>query len=154
MIRALIAISFTLFPSRASFHAVRLHAVRLHAFPLHAVDTLTTRSGVFTTDQAEQGKQVYALICVTCHTPVSHTGPAFTGKWEGKSLWELLDYIRTSMPKSEPGSLSQREYLRVLAYLLRMNGMPTGKAELTADSVQLKAIRVDWGTARDTTKPR
>lgn len=143
MMRVMMAVFFPLFPSRISIQPVSFTR-----------DTLTTRSGVYTADQADRGKDIYALICVTCHTPVSHTGEAFTSKWEGKPLWDLLDYIQTSMPKSEPGSLSEREYLRVLAYLLRMNGMPAGTTELKADSLELKLIRVEWGTARDTTKPR
>jgi mono/diheme cytochrome c family protein len=120
-----------------------------------AADTArSTRSGVYTTEQAELGKDVYALICVSCHTPVSHTGPAFIARWDRRPLWEMFDYIRTSMPKSEPGSLSEREYARVLSYILRMNGMPAGPTELAPDSTALQNIRIEFAATRDTTQPR
>jgi mono/diheme cytochrome c family protein len=111
----------------------------------------STRAGVYSAAQAARGREIYLLNCVSCHTPASHAGPEFVTKWDGKSLAELFDYIRTSMPKSDPGVLSRREYVNVLAYLLRMNGMPAGAAELAADSTRLRNIRLDLKTARDST---
>ncbi len=86
---------------------------------------------------------MYLLNCQSCHTPVSHTGAVFVEKWEGHRLSELYEFIRTAMPKSDPGSLTQREYIVVLAYLLKMNGMPAGKDELPADSLELQKIRIE-----------
>lgn len=103
----------------------------------------STRSGAYTALQASRGKELYALNCVSCHTPVSHTGPAFVEKWESRLLWELYRYISEAMPKSEPGSLSRGEYTRVLAYLLQMNGAPAGPDELIPDSTALKQIRIE-----------
>jgi hypothetical protein len=53
------------------------------------------------------------------------------------------------MPKSDPGILSQKEYAQVVAYLLKMNRMPAGEAELPEDSMQMKNIRFDTVTAAD-----
>ena len=103
----------------------------------------STRSGAYTAEQADRGKALYAMNCISCHTAVSHTGPAFVGKWESRLLWELYQYISEAMPKSEPGSLSRGEYTRVLAYLLQMNGAPAGPDELTPDSTALKQIRIE-----------
>ena len=110
--------------------------------PVTAQDR-STRAGVYTALQADRGLEVYQLSCKSCHTPASHAGPTFAAKWEGKSLWDLFRFISDAMPKSEPGSLSERQYTRVLAYLLKMNGMPAGAEELTADSLALRKIRIE-----------
>jgi mono/diheme cytochrome c family protein len=102
----------------------------------------TTLTGVFTAAQAMRGRDTYAFSCQGCHTVASHTGHAFMGAWNGKSLAELFQYIRYSMPKSEPGTLSAGEYAQVTAYILQLNGMPDGSLELPADSAALSVIRI------------
>lgn len=103
----------------------------------------TTLSGVYTAEQATKGKDVYAGMCQSCHTAASHTGQVFVTNWNGRSLAELWAYITENMPKSEPGSLSTREYVLVLAYMLRVNGMPAGRDELRADTEALAQIRIE-----------
>jgi hypothetical protein len=114
----------------------------------------STRAGVYTPRQAADGHEIYVLSCVSCHSAVSHSGAAFTAKWDRRPLSELFGYIRGAMPKSEPGSLSGREYTLVLAYLLKMNGMPAGSVELPADSVALSRIRIDFKSPGDTSQTR
>ena len=92
---------------------------------------------------------MYALSCVSCHTAVTHTGPAFAAKWQGRDLSELFAYLSAEMPKQEPGSLSPREYTLALAYILKMNGMPAGREDLPGDPAALKKIRIDLKTTRD-----
>lgn len=112
--------------------------------PVSPPDTAarTTLSGVYSAAQAGRGKDTYVMFCQSCHTLASHTGPAFMGSWKGKALAELFQYIRYSMPKSEPGTLSDEEYAQVTAYLLLLNGMPDGSLDLPADSAALGAIRI------------
>ena len=105
-------------------------------------DSVTTKSGIYTPGQAARGKDVYAGSCKSCHTAESHTGPVFEAIWNKKSLADLYGFIRDRMPKNEPGSLSAQEYADVVAYLLRMNRMPTGHHELPADSTAMKDIRI------------
>ena len=120
-----------------------------------AVDSIrATRAGVYTTAQAAWGRGVYQLICASCHTEASHAGPVFAAKWEGRLLWELYRYVSESMPKSEPGSLSAVEYAGLVAYLLKMNGMPAGMDQLPADSTALKKIRIEIAAKRDSTQQR
>ncbi|MDQ5840132.1 MAG: HupE/UreJ family protein, partial [Chloroflexota bacterium] len=116
--------------------------------------TRSTRSGVYTADQAVKGKELYAMHCVSCHTAITHTGPEFAAKWQGRPFWDLFSYVRESMPKSEPGSLTPREYVRVLAYMLKMNGMPAGAAPLPTDSTALARIRIDFKPAGDSSQLR
>ena len=47
------------------------------------------------------------------------------------------------MPKNDPGILTPREYADLSAYLLMLNGMPAGSAELPADAAALEKIRID-----------
>jgi mono/diheme cytochrome c family protein len=112
----------------------------------------STRAGVYSEAQSSRGREIYALNCMSCHTPASHAGPEFTAKWDGRLFWDLYQFVRESMPKSEPGSLTAREYLSVLAYLLKMNGMPEGPDELPADSTALTRIRIDF--KRDSSQQR
>jgi mono/diheme cytochrome c family protein len=102
----------------------------------------TTLSGVYSAAQAIRGKETFEFTCLGCHTTASHTGPAFMGPWEGKPLAELFLFIRYSMPKSEPGTLSPEEYAQVTAYILQLNGMPDGPGELPAESAALSIIRI------------
>ncbi len=112
----------------------------------------STRTGVYNEAQAARGREIYALNCMSCHTPASHAGPEFVAKWDGRLFWDLFQYVRESMPKSEPGSLTTREYLSVLAYLLKMNGLPAGSDELPADSTALTRVRMDL--KRDSSQQR
>jgi mono/diheme cytochrome c family protein len=107
---------------------------------------VTTRSGVYSYQQARRGSDVYAVSCKNCHTAEFHTAPGFVSKWDRRPLSDLYEYIRDLMPKNEPGSLSPEEYADVLAYILRLNHMPPGTRELAPDASSLKRIRIDITT--------
>ena len=111
-------------------------------------DTLTTNSGVYTFEQSNRGKDVYAGNCRGCHTPESHTGPVFNAIWNGRTLADLFGFVRDRMPKNDPGALSPEEYVDVIAYMLRMNKQPIGEAELPSDSVALSKVRIRLGGSR------
>ena len=105
----------------------------------------STSSGVYSADQATRGRDVYAMQCKSCHTPASHTGAIFAAWWDRKPLSELYQFIVTRMPKNEPGSLQADEYVDVMAYLLKLNELPSGNEPLPADSVAMKKIRIEVG---------
>ena len=105
--------------------------------------TRSTTSGVYTDEQATRGRDTYQMQCKSCHTPASHTGATFASWWDRKPLSELFEFVTTRMPKNEPGSLQPDEYADVIAYLLKLNDMPSGSDELPADSVALKKIRIE-----------
>jgi mono/diheme cytochrome c family protein len=108
-------------------------------------DTRSTSAGVYTADQAARGRDMYAMQCKSCHTPASHTGVVFANSWDRRPLSDLYRFIVTRMPKNEPGSLQPDEYADVLAYLLKLNDLPSGSEPLPADSVALKKIRIEVG---------
>jgi cytochrome c2 len=105
----------------------------------------STTQGVYTPAQAIKGKSVFNGACLGCHTTASHMGPAFELRWFGRPLSELYGYLSNLMPKSAPGTLTEDEYVWVTAYILKLNGMPAGKVELTAEPNWLKAVRIDAG---------
>ena len=111
----------------------------------------TTWDGVYTQEQAERGIQVLGAQCVACHAEnlqggpgvPTMVGPAFTFKWNGKSLLELFELISTTMPPGQAGALGEQAYADVLAAILQHNRFPAGtSAELPADPQALSSIEI------------
>ena len=114
--------------------------------PHDGQDTVTTNSGVYTFDQSNRGRDVYAGNCRSCHTPETHTGAVFNAIWNGRTLADLFAFVRDRMPKNDPGALTAQEYVDVIAYMLRMNKLPMGDTELPADSSALTRVRIQLQT--------
>ena len=102
----------------------------------------TTQSGIFTEQQANRGKQLFSNTCGSCHQPSSETGDAFDSKWKDHQLSDLFTYIGTQMPQNDPGSLDPYSTADLVAYMLKINDMPAGAAELTPDTLLLKTVRI------------
>lgn len=110
--------------------------------------------GVFTESQAQRGRSVYPGPCGLCHgrrlngapdDPDMPSTPAlarasFLRNWDGRSLATLLEFTRATMPQNNPGSLSDEEYVDVIAYMLSVGGMPAGDRELRPDLQSLARI--------------
>lgn len=95
--------------------------------------------GVFTQAQAERGKVAYEDQCATCHgldltsdSAPNMVMPAFRFGWHGRTIAQKLEQIRTTMPQGFPESMSDQEYLDVIAYILHFNKYPAGDRELDA----------------------
>jgi S-disulfanyl-L-cysteine oxidoreductase SoxD len=99
--------------------------------------------GAFTDEQATRGEETYMGVCVSCHPRGTYATAAFRTTWNGHPLSELYDFVKDKMPKNDPGSLTPRENIQVIAYLLKINGVESGNAELPPDSDTLKKIRID-----------
>ena len=102
----------------------------------------STLDSVYTKQQADRGKQIYAGMCRSCHTPASHTGVTFQKWWVGRNMAELYAFVSERMPKNDPGGMATQDYADVIAYLLSMNAMPAGKTALPTDSAALAPIRI------------
>ena len=114
----------------------------------------SVRDGVFTEAQAKRGQAVYPGPCGTCHgrrlngapdDPDMRSTPPlarakFLRDWEGRSLATLFEYTRATMPESNPGSLTDEEYVDVIAYMLSVGGMPAGDDELQPDPKSLARV--------------
>jgi mono/diheme cytochrome c family protein len=102
----------------------------------------STKARVYSTAQATRGEALYMALCVSCHPPATYTGAVFL-TWQGRSLGELLAFLQDKMPKNDPGSMTAVEYADVIAYLLKLNKMPTGRTDLSADAKILRTITID-----------
>ena len=106
--------------------------------------------GLYTAGQAERGRQAYGRTCSGCHRSDLRggdegepplRGPVIAANWEGQSIAALLDLIASTMPKSNPGSLTPGTAADIVAFLLKSNGLPAGTAEIQADDEALDQIR-------------
>jgi cytochrome c len=84
------------------------------------------------TEQLAQAEKVWADSCAVCH------GDKGEGKGKGKKKTppvvgpkalkkartggDVLAYVKEKMPKDDPGSLSESDYLAVTAWMLSQNG--------------------------------
>lgn len=100
-------------------------------------------TGVYTTAQAERGRELYANICQGCHNIASQTGETFAKRWRGVLMSEMFRVMTEQMPKDDPGSLIPQERADVMAYMLKLNEFPVGAAELPTDVELLKKIVID-----------
>ena len=120
----------------------------LCSFPLVAQAPRTVWDGVYNDAQAKRGEATYVEACSNCHgrtlegqdmTPAL-TGGGFMANWDGLSVGDLTDRIRSSMPFDRPGTLSRQENVDIVAYILRFNRFPAGKDELPPQINTLKQI--------------
>lgn len=120
----------------------------LTAAAVAATQSRTTVAGVYASRQAKRGEAVYLQKCIHCHGPdlsgtaeaPALTGPSFTASWDGVKLSALFDRIKSSMPNDAPGSLSDRQYADVLAFLLSKSRFPAGPTELVPQANALSQI--------------
>jgi mono/diheme cytochrome c family protein len=100
----------------------------------------TVLDGVYTAAQAERGHAAYETSCVGCHEGLDADGPQLTGtgfldRWREDKLESLFTFIKTTMPGNLPGSLGERAYADIMAYILQTNSFPAGERELSPDMV-------------------
>ena len=107
-----------------------------------ATATVNTTQGVFTEEQATRGEDVFWNICAECHFEEDFGGP-FIQSWVGASVKDLVDEIVATMPEDNPGGLPAEQYLDVVTYMFKINGMPTGDDELATDNMDAVEIEVD-----------
>ena len=102
----------------------------------------TTLNGVYTQAQADKGEEIYYGICITCHPKGTYAGASFKSNWSGRPLSDLYDWVKTKMPKSDPGALSASESVQVMSYILQQNKMPTGTTPMSTDRTILSRITI------------
>lgn len=107
-----------------------------------AAAAANTTQGVFSEEQATRGEDVFWNICAECHFEEDFGGP-FIQSWVGASVKDLVDEIVATMPEDNPGGLPAEQYVDVVAYMFKINGLPTGEDELTAENLDAVEIEVD-----------
>lgn len=102
----------------------------------------------YTDAQATQGESVYKRVCSECHAIRDHSNEDFRFNWKGRSVLELFNNIRNTMPEENPGSLTPQEYADIVAYMMKVNGIVAGPRPLLPDTAALRATRFDVKDAR------
>lgn len=105
--------------------------------PQHPVATHETHSG--NAAEVSEGAALYVTNCAGCHGPAgrgTEKAPAVVGegalprnpgpkskirKTQFVTAKDVFDFIRTTMPANDPGSLSDDTYYAILAFDLKMN---------------------------------
>ena len=118
---------------------------------LHAQQTTpkSTSAGVFTEEQAKKGEADYRARCASCHgTDLKSTdaeAPDLTEEpfkygWNGKTVGDKFEVIRSTMPPNRGRSLDDQSYLDIVTYVLRFNKIPSGSQKLEPNIDTLKQI--------------
>jgi mono/diheme cytochrome c family protein len=116
---------------------------------VHAQDK-TAWDGVYTAAQAERGAKHFADSCAPCHGADMAGGPGIPGltgiefmfKYNNKPVAELFDYMKTNMPPGQAGSLTDPQFVEVIAVVLKGNGFPEGSTDLPPDPQALKQVTI------------
>ena len=118
-----------------------------------AAGAQTSRSvwdGVYTTEQSKQGQAIYRENCSACHgdsldgqDAPALSGTEFLSNWNGLTVSDLFERIRTTMPQNKAGSLSREQNAAIVAYILSACQFPAGKTALPQETEVLKQIRID-----------
>jgi len=100
----------------------------------------TVWDGVFTDAQADRATGIFSQSCERCHTLTSEGTRPLSGDkfWEGytqKTVGDLLNFVKTNMPNGQGGSLPGPTYNDLVALILKSNGFPPGKTEVTPETV-------------------
>jgi len=100
--------------------------------------------GDYTQAQAKRGGQAYGDHCEECHGSnlQGGAGPALAGKsfkgtlsYSKMSAAQLHHFIASQLPYNAPGSLSQKQYFAILAYILQQNDYSAGSQPLDKETI-------------------
>jgi S-disulfanyl-L-cysteine oxidoreductase SoxD len=113
--------------------------------------TSSVLDGVYTEAQAGRGAAGFAQNCAVCHgaslggvgEAPALAGAQFVSDFNGLTVGDLFDRMRTTMPLNNPGVLSRDQYADILAFMLKSNGYPSGERELYRRSEFLNTIRFE-----------
>ena len=109
--------------------------------------------GVYTDDQAKRGESQYGRNCEACHGAdlsgdvvkevPSLVFEAFLTQWSDRTVKDLFEAVKRSMPRDNPGGLNARAYVDVIAYILQTNKIPSGMGELSLNLDALGQIVIE-----------
>ncbi len=135
-------------------NAVLLRGTLQAATPAQSADaTRSVWSGVYTEEQAERGHITYLQSCSVCHRDDLKGDSAeevpglateqFLDGWNGRTVKDLVETIRRTMPGDRPGSLPPNAYVDLVAFILKSNTVPSGRQPLANDTALLEPLLIE-----------
>ncbi len=100
----------------------------------------TINDNIYSKDQAKVGKQLYQNNCIACHDK-KYFRPVLKA-WNGQPLSVLFAVMSASMPEGNPGSLPEKDYVDILAYILSLSRYPAGENRLDHTNNGLDEITI------------
>lgn len=104
-------------------------------------------AGWYTAAQAANGAKAYQKTCASCHGAALQggMGPALVGRqfwlnYAGKKVSTLWSAVHTTMPMTAPDSVSARNSINIMAFLLQKNGVRAGSTPLNDTADLSKAL--------------
>lgn len=101
-------------------------------------------------EQVARGQELFAANCAKCHGEAGEggKGPRLVGLQQGAlpldppasrkhrhtrfvTVGDVADFVMANMPADNPGSLTGPQYLAILAFDLKANGIDLGSEPLT-----------------------
>ena len=104
----------------------------------------------YTAAQASRGAALVTAKCAVCHgdeltggpgTPPLK-GPEFQFTWKGKTVAELVAFMREKMPPGGGDTLTDPQYTDVIATILQANEVAAGANELSSDPAIQAGLRL------------
>lgn len=115
---------------------------RVPAQAAAAQDPVTILDRVFSVAQSDRGESRFKQSCTGCHSAAQFAEPAFSARWEGRTLGDVFRYVSETMPENDPGGLTPAQYVDVIAFFLGQSGYPVGYDDLPADAAALDRIGI------------
>jgi len=132
------------------------------ARPAAVIATTSVPVDAFYTEaQARRGQVLFGKVCTPCHTATPQftaaklAGRGFSlgsqkifidvgGRYIQKypSVYHLYRRVRDTMPSYDAGSVSAIDKVDILAFLLKVNGLPAGPTPLVGDTTWMKTMRI------------
>lgn len=104
---------------------------------LFSMTSALAATPVYTKAQADAGAKTFKAQCAMCHGDKLNNGgapklagPEFMKKWAAPNLDDFYYILHTTMPQTKPGSLSEKEDINIIAYILQQNNFKAGTKAL------------------------
>ena len=121
-----------MFPKGSGHYKVGLFLVLLRLSGALRAEFPSLSSGIYSESQTERGAELYGTYCAHCHLPSFFTNIDIT--WNGMSILDLYYKVSGSMPADKPRALTQSQYLKIVAWILTVNGFPSGNNPMTLNN--------------------
>ncbi len=136
----LAALAVAVAPALAQDSAARLYGVLI---------TTNIWAGVYTDEQAAQGRTIYTAACSGCHGDRLEGDPGdgfpalanlgFMVAWDGQTMADLVHHIHTA-PNDSPSDMDSATAVELAAFILNQNGLPSGRTPLSTDEKEQAKI--------------